>query len=66
LRRGLEYGLETTMLPTRMAKQVTAYTPNITKPDTELELAGVGADELSTALNGYHPNGYETNGTPLN
>jgi S-adenosylmethionine decarboxylase len=70
LRRGLEYGLETTMLPTRMAKHVTAYTPDITKPDaeseSELELAGVGAEEFSTALNGYHPNGYETNGKGLN
>jgi len=70
LRRGLEYGLETSMLPTRMAKHVTAYTLDIIKPDFEsqgdFELAGVGAEEFSTALNGYHPNGYETNGTPLN
>ena len=56
LRRGLEYANETTMLPTRMAQQVTAFTPDITKPDPE------GA----TALAGYHPNGYESNGHALN
>jgi S-adenosylmethionine decarboxylase len=59
LRRGLEYGVETTMLPTQFAKQVTAFTPDITRPDRDL----VGAQ---TALNGYHPNGYESNGNPLN
>ena len=64
LRRGLEYGNETTMLPTRMSKSVTAYTPDITRPDAEL--AAVGAEENHTALNGYHPNGYESNGNPLN
>lgn len=53
LRRGLEYGIETPMLPTDVAPHVTAYTPNITKPEL------VGA---STALEGYNPNGYETNG----
>ena len=57
LRRGLEYGNETTMLPTRMAHEVTAYTPNISKSDEDVEL---------TALAGYHPNGYESNGHALN
>jgi S-adenosylmethionine decarboxylase len=61
LRRGLEYGNDTTMLPTDVAPHVTAYTPDITKPDGELlELAGAG-----TALPGYYPNGYETNGNAL-
>ncbi|MDQ3812733.1 MAG: S-adenosylmethionine decarboxylase [Armatimonadota bacterium] len=61
LRRGLEYGRETTMLPSHIAKQVTAYTPDVTKP----ELVGISV-EPPMALSGYHPNGYETNGTPLN
>lgn len=54
LRRGLEYDLETSMLPTRYAHEVTAYTPGITRPDTPRD--------THTALPGYHPNGYETNG----
>ncbi|HEX8235697.1 MAG TPA: S-adenosylmethionine decarboxylase [Abditibacteriaceae bacterium] len=57
LRRGLEYGNATTMLPTRMAHEVTAFTPDITKPDEEL---------APTALAGYRPNGYESNGHALN
>jgi len=63
LRRGLEYGLDTTMLPTQVAPHVTAYTPNVTKPDPEL------AGTPYTALSGYNPNGYEsshTNGYALN
>jgi S-adenosylmethionine decarboxylase len=55
LRRGLEYNNDTTMLPGQMAHQVTAYTPDVTKADREEVLA----------LAGYHPNGYESNGTPL-
>ena len=51
LRRGLEYGLETTMLPTRFAPSATAFTPDVTKPDAEL---------VGTAREGYHPNGYES------
>lgn len=58
LRRGLEYGAGTSMLPTRFAQDATAYTPNVTRPDEEL----VG----STALPGYNPNGYESNGNALN
>ena len=60
LRRGLEYGNETTMLPGPMAKQVTAFTPGVTQP----EIPDTGF--VQTALAGYHPNGYETNGHPLN
>jgi S-adenosylmethionine decarboxylase len=57
LRRGLEYGKGTTMLPTRMAHTATAFTADVTKPDVEeVEMAG------ATALPGYHPNGYESNG----
>lgn len=59
LRRGLEYGTETTMLPARMAKHVTAYTPGVAQPDSPDAL-------VTSALEGYHPNGYETNGHPLN
>ncbi len=59
LRRGLEYGNETTMLPGQMAPHVTAYTPNITRADTP------SADEM-TALTGYNPNGYESNGNAHN
>ena len=55
LRRGLEYNNDTTMLPGQMAHHVTAYTPNVTRPDREEVLA----------VAGYHPHGYETNGTPL-
>ena len=55
LRRGLEYGNETTMLPGQMAHEVTAYTPNVSQ-----------AEEPMLALSGYHSNGYESNGTPLN
>ena len=68
LRRGLEYGVETSMLPTRFSHQVTAHTPHITKPDAEHPNASAGLEapnELRTALNGYHPNGYESNGHPL-
>lgn len=54
LRRGLEYGNDTTMLPSRFAHQASAYTPNVTKPE-----------EPQTALEGYHPNGYEHNESPL-
>lgn len=54
LRRGLEYGVETPMLPAPMAAHVTAFTPNVTKSDRE------AAEAPQTALNGYHPNGYET------
>ena len=53
LRRGLEYGRETTMLPGHMANDVTAFTPGVTQPEPEESL-------VQTALNGYHPNGYET------
>jgi len=53
LRRGLEYGVETSMLPSPMAPHVTAYTPNITQPEA------VSASP-STALLGYNPNGYES------
>lgn len=60
LRRGLEYGNETTMLPTTMAKSVTAFTPNITKPDSQEPKMPY------TALRGYHPNGYETSGNGVN
>lgn len=52
LRRGLEYGGETSMLPNQMAPHVTAYTPGVTQAEP-MEL---------TALAGYNPNGYETNG----
>jgi hypothetical protein len=55
LRRGLEYGNETSMLPSPMAPHVTAYTPNITRAETV-------ASAPSTALPGYNPNGYESNG----
>jgi S-adenosylmethionine decarboxylase len=58
LRRGLEYSNETTMLPGQMAHQVTAYTPHVTKAERN--------QEEVLALAGYHPHGYETNGTPLN
>lgn len=62
LRRGLEYGNETTMLPTNLAKSVTAFTPDITKPDAAEPVTPY------TALPGYHPNGYEsaTNGYATN
>ena len=60
LRRGLEYGNETTMLPGPMAKQVTAFTPGVTLPATAEPAFA------HSALVGYHPNGYETNGHPLN
>lgn len=49
LRRGLEYGRETTMLPGTFAGEVTAYTPGVTIPD-----------RIPEALAGYHPNGYES------
>jgi len=52
LRRGLEYGNETTMLPGHMAPQVTAYVPGVTKADDD-------ALVVLSALEGYHPNGYE-------
>jgi S-adenosylmethionine decarboxylase len=55
LRRGLEYSNDTPMLPGHMAAEVTAYVPNVTKADRE----------DVHALAGYHPHGYETNGTPL-
>jgi hypothetical protein len=58
LRRGLEYGNETTMLPGQMAHEVTAYTPNVSKAPND--------NEPMLALTGYHPNGYETNGNGLN
>jgi len=54
LRRGLEYGNETTMLPKRFAHEATAYTPDVTK-----------AEQPQTALTGYNPHGYEQNETPL-
>ena len=59
LRRGLEYNNETTMLPGAMAPHVTAYTPNITRPDAP-------DPEAITALAGYNPHGYETNGNAHN
>ena len=58
LRRGLEYGVETAMLPNQLAPHVTAYTPGITQPEHVLA--------ESTALSGYNPNGYETNGHARN
>ena len=61
LRRGLEYGNETTMLPGQMSPHVTAYTTGITKAEDKAEEA-----EEMLALAGYHPNGYETNGNGLN
>ena len=67
LRRGLEYGKETTMLPTQMAPHVTAYTPNVTKPDADILGADLESELVgSTALPGYNPNGYETNNHVLN
>ena len=60
LRRGLEYGNETTMLPGPMAKHVTAFTPGVTLAETAEPAFA------HSALAGYHPNGYETNGHPLN
>ncbi len=72
LRRGLEYDNGTTMLPTRMAHEVTAFTPDITKPDngnisvSEVEdVLAANAANAHTALPGYNPNGYETNGVAL-
>lgn len=59
LRRGLEYGQATTMLPSPIAPHVTAFTPNVTKPERALDA------EPDTALNGYHPNGYESYESPL-
>jgi S-adenosylmethionine decarboxylase len=57
LRRGLEYGVETNMLPNAMAPHVTAYTPGVTRPE---QPEAISAESLSSALEGYHPNGYET------
>jgi len=56
LRRGLEYGLETSMLPNQVAPHVTAYTPGISRPEAM----------SATALTGYNPNGYESNGHARN
>lgn len=58
LRRGLEYGTETSMLPNQVAPHVTAYTPGITQPER--------VETAPTALAGYNPNGYETNGHARN
>jgi S-adenosylmethionine decarboxylase len=58
LRRGLEYGIETSMLPNEIAPTVTAYTPGVTNPDA--------VPAISTALPGYNPNGYESNGHARN
>lgn len=66
LRRGLEYGVETSMAPTRYAHEMTAFVPDVTQPDAELVGADVIGHGAVTALNGYHPNGYESNGNPLN
>jgi S-adenosylmethionine decarboxylase len=73
LRRGLEYGRETTMLPSPIDRHVTAFTPGVTRHDreereeNERELPETMTSEtMTTALSGYHPNGYESNSDPLN
>ena len=70
LRRGLEYGNDTTMLPTRFAHEVTAQTPDITKPDdydTNPEAkARYDNPYIETALKGYNPNGYEAESVSKN
>jgi hypothetical protein len=46
------------MLPNQVAPHVTAYTPGVSRPDS--------VEMVSTALNGYNPNGYESNGRAHN